>query len=541
MPKESKIDCIVVGYHDINFQTYATAQKKMSRFSGAYRDVKHNSFLMNGRRITSMDLLNQTLTKTTGRDPKLSVFEVPSLGVTYLTSFLRRRHFNVEMVSFFNFQKEKFAHLLAESPRAVAITTTYYVTHIPILDVVKFVREHSPQTKVIVGGPHIYDVYSNLDLRTQDHIFQTIGADIYVGDSQGEQTLADTLTTLRDGRFEDLGKVPNLIYTSDHQNFERTRREPENNDLDSNRVDWSIFNEEEARELFSFPVFLRTARSCPFSCSFCNFPAVAGAHSVTELEALESDFRYLHERGVKDLIFIDDTFNVPLPRFKNLLRMMIRNKFDFNWISFFRCSNADDVAFDLMHESGCQQVFLGIESGDQQILNNMNKFADVNKYKEGIRKLNERGIVTYASIISGFPGETKETFMNTLRFIEESRPTFFNIQLYYHDLRTPIAKEADTYQIHGAGYSWKHATMTWQEAADWADYGFKTIKNSVPTTLYGFSIWALPYLLAKNISLDQIKDFAAISREMLVQSFDDTPVRFNTHEQRLVSLFQNPS
>ena len=546
MSSKSKLDCVIVGYNDIDFQAYADSQKKMDKFSGAYRDIKHNSVRLNGRRMTYMELLNHGITKATGRDPRLNAFEVPSLAVTYLASFLRRRNFGVEMISFFNYEKERFADLLADSPAAVAITTTYYVDPLPVIEVVKFVREHSPETKIIVGGPHIfnisnqYNLLGQVDHRTQDFIFKSIGADIYVCDSQGEQTLAHLLGVLRDGRDGELSKVPNLVYVAEGGNLERTKRQVEETPLDDNVVDFSMLSEGE-RQVFSYPVFLRTARSCPFACAFCNFPAVAGPHTVSGTDVLERQFRYLHERGVKHLTFIDDTLNVPLPRFKELLRMMISNKFDFNWISFFRCSNTDDETFDLMAESGCKEVFLGIESGDQQLLNNMKKFADISKYKYGIRKLNEHGIVSYASFITGFPGETRDSVMRTVDFIEETRPSLYNIQMYYHDVRTPIHKQADEYGIHGAGYCWKHNTMRWEEAADWTDYQFAKIENSIPTTIYGFSIWVLPYLISKGISMDRIRQFLGIAREMLVQSFDDEDRDFGDQESRLESLLRDYS
>src|SRR5262249_16874448 len=145
--------------------------------------------------------------------------------------------------------------------------------------------------------------------------------------------------------------------------------------------------------------------------------------------------------------------------------MMARNKFGFNWFSFFRCSNADDEAFDLMAESGCKGVFLGIESGDQRILKNMNKFADVGRYRYSIRRLNERGIITFATIIVGFPGETTESVRNTTNFLQETSPMFYRLELYYHYTNVPIHKEAEKYGIRGTGYSWKHNTMDWIEAS----------------------------------------------------------------------------
>jgi radical SAM PhpK family P-methyltransferase len=529
-------DCIVIGYNDLDFDEFARAQKEMNEFSGAYCEAKYNSVLLDGRRITYMDLMNHAVTKATGTDPRLNVFEAPSLGACYLVSFLRKRGLNAELVNFFNKERDALADMLARGPNAVAITTTYYVDPAPVIDIVKFIRRHNEQTKIIVGGPFIYHLCLGQDDETQDYLLQSIGADIYIFDSQGERSLSQVCAVLRDPDRGDLSSVPNLIYTFDNEEFQRTPRKIEDNELDENAVDWSYFD----ADLFNRPIYLRTAISCPFACSFCAYPTVAGEHKLLSVEVVERQLRYIHSMGTKQVVFVDDTFNVPLPRFKQLLRMMIQNEFNFQWMSFFRCSNADDEAFDLMRQSGCVGVFLGIESGDQDILNNMNKFANTKKYKEGIRKLNERGIATFASIIAGFPGETQQSIMNTVQFLQEAAPTFFNIQLYYHDLETPIHKQAAKYNIRGAGYSWSHATMDWKEASSWVEYIYNNVHSSIPLTLYGFSIWSLPYLISKGITVEQVKQFGTIARELLLQSFNDVePADFTVYESRLISVFQN--
>ena len=114
--------------------------------------------------------------------------------------------------------------------------------------------------------------------------------------------------------------------------------------------------------------------------------------------------------------------------------MMIANNFKYKWFSYFRCSNADDEAFDLIKESGCKALFLGIESGNQSMLDNMNKHATVQEFKEGIRKLKEREIFTYASFVVGFPGENRETVQDTIRFIEETQPDGYEAEIYFHSL-----------------------------------------------------------------------------------------------------------
>ncbi|MBV7337413.1 PhpK family radical SAM P-methyltransferase [Chloroflexi bacterium TSY] len=497
MTTHDPIDCVIVGYNDIDFRQVTQNLKKVENLSGAYENLKMNSLIFGGQRVTYMNLLNQILETTTGINPGLHTAKAPSLGVLYLAHFLRKRHFNVDFINYFNGEQERFKELLAQSPNAVAITTTYYVENSPISNIVNFVRQQSPQTKIIVGGPHIYNLCGKAGTRTLDYIFSEIGADIYIYDSQGESTLAQVLDALRQPEEQELSNIPNLIYTLDQKQFHRTDRDLENNDMDENSVDWRRIDS----RFFAPTAPLRTARSCSFSCAFCNYPFLAGPLSLKSLDMIEAQLRMFQAAQVKNVTFIDDTFNVPLPRFKNICRLMIKNKFDFNWFSFFRCANADDEAFDLMQESGCKGVFLGIESGDQTILNNMNKFATIEKYKEGIRKLNERGIVTFVGLIAGFPGETSETIQNSMNFIRETKPTFYRVQLYYHDTNAPIHQKAEEFGVQADGYSWQHNTMDWREATRWIRKMYTTIQESSILPVYGFDFWSIPYLLGEGISI----------------------------------------
>ena len=533
MTANPPLDCIIVGYNDVDFRTFAASQQSMASRSGAYHEVKTNSVLLGNQRYTYMELINQAIARATGEDPGLNVFNAPLLAAVYLKSFLAKRGWHSEIVNFFTAERDKLERLLAEGPRAVAITTTFYVDHAPIVEIVELVRTRCPAATIIVGGPHIVNVVADLDVDTQDFVFAHIGADVYIIDSQGEGTLAAVLGELRRGPAADLRRVANLCYRETADVFRRTLRAPEENDLDENTIDWRLFAPQDVTPI----TYLRTARSCPFACSFCNYPTLAGTHVVTDVDHVEAQLRYLHEIGTRQVVFIDDTFNVPLPRFKNLLRMMIKNRFDFQWISFFRCSNADEAGFDLMAESGCMGVLLGIESGDAQILKYMNKAATPERYRWGIDQLKRRGIDTFVSLICGFPGETQASVMSSVAFVEETAPTFFNVQLYYHDTRAPISKQAAEFGIEGAGYNWRHRSMEWREAARWATYMFKTIHNAIPLTLYGFSLWGIAYLVSAGISLEQIKEFGRIAKPMLLRSLDDLPADFAEAEARLTTLF----
>jgi radical SAM PhpK family P-methyltransferase len=544
------IDCVLVGYNELPFSELVANSEATEDISGTFSYLKTNSILLGGARLTYTDLLNRVLERAHRGSRPLNVFELPNLAVCYLASFLRRRGFAVEIVNFVNHERDRLSALLDDRPRAVAITTTFYVEPSPIIDLVEFIKSIDPATTVIVGGPHIFSICRDYNLPMQDSILEMIGADVYVNDSQGESTLAMVLERLRAGR--DLGDVPNLIYRrqtsapapavssrlpmlndADRSTFARTASQPENNDLNTDAIDWSRIDP----RLFTPATQTRTARSCAYKCSFCTFPAMAGELTLTDLDVVEQELRYLQQAGVTYLTFIDDTFNVPAPRFKQLCRMLIKNRFEFRWISHFRPANADDECFRLMKEAGCLAVFLGIESGDQSVLNNMNKAAKVERYAYGIEQLHRHGIVSFASLIVGFPGETPQSVRNTIAFLQSAAPTFYQAALYFHYPATPIHQKRLEHGIQGTGYSWTHNTMTWQEAAAAVDFIYQTVDQSIVLPLYGFDFFGMPYFFTNGVSFDQFTQFLRIAQSMLVDSYPNTPVDFSARERQLVQLF----
>ena len=518
MKQDTTIDCVLIGYNDVSFSSLWNETKRFDAFcgnqGGKFRALMLESVEYQGERVSYGDLLNHYFGHKNGKQSDLCVSKLPNLATCYLYSYLKKRKFNVEFVNFFTKEKQRLASLLKGNTKSVAITTTFYVESSPIIEIVRFIRQHNPDTTIIVGGPHVYNLCSLYEdrLTLQDVVLQEIGADVYVNDSQGELTLSLILRELQQ-TAPDFRSIPNVLFHQDGS-LHRTVREPENNSLDENVIDWSYFD----RSFITPIVHMRTARSCAYKCAFCTFPHFAGPLNLTSLDLVERELSQLADAGVRHVIFTDDTFNVPLPRFKQLCQRMIDRQFNFDWFSFFRCSNTDEETFDLMQKSGCRAVLLGIESGDQTILNNMNKKVKIERYRYGIQKLKERGIITYASFIMGFPGETRETALNTLHFIEETAPMFYHIMPYFHYPTTPIAKQAKEYGIQGGGYSWKHHTMDYREACRLIEMVYRTITRSfiIPEQSFG-GFWILAYLLSNGISLDEIKQFLGYAQDLLVK------------------------
>ncbi|MFC2141212.1 radical SAM protein, partial [Acidobacteriota bacterium] len=268
-------------------------------------------------------------------------------------------------------------------------------------------------------------------------------------------------------------------------------------------VNWALFADRVEEH-----VGIRTSISCPFSCAFCGFPRHAGKYQTAAVDKIKAELDGLAQiKSITGVNFIDDTFNVPAKRFKEILRMMIKNKYQFQWNSHFRCQFADKEMVELMKESGCEGVFLGIESGNDEILKNMNKVASADKYFKGISLLKEYEILTFGSFIIGFPGETAETVRDTSRFIEKSGLDFYRAQPWYCDTITPIWEQKEEYRIKGSQFEWSHHTMSAQQACDLIDRAFLTIEKPLWVPQYNFEFEAIFHLLHRGITLEQVKRF----------------------------------
>lgn len=525
--------CVIVGYNELPFSNIMKEFEPLKDIMGNYRWGKTQSIDYQNKRITFTELLNHTIERVTSQQSRLHVAASPHLGCYYLASYLRKRSINTEIINFFNYDREKFKTLLQQSPGAVAITTTYYLSITPIIEIVNFIRSINSSVPIIVGGPRIVHICLDFPEKGQHSLLAQMGANIYINENQGELTLSRVCIELAKEN-PSMERIPNLLYTQDGQTFQRTHREIEDNNMNENSLDWSLFPTRELQPMAS----IRSARSCAFKCAFCRYPILGGPFNLMELDRVDNELNYLHSIGINHFMVIDDTFNVPGKRFKTFCQSLISSNYNFTWFCYFRCANVDRETVELAAKSGCKGVFLGIESGDQEVLNAMNKATTVAGYQKGIRLLKEYDIITHASIIIGHPGETEQTARNTIKFLMDTQPDYYAMQLYFHDPKAPIALKTDQYRIEGKHYAWKHMGMDWQEASDIIDEAIETITESDVLPVLSYNVESLVYLMAKGLSPHTIKFFTGIASEMLVKSLRNPNPDFSAQEQKLKNLLQ---
>lgn len=498
------IDCFIIGYNDFDFGSHVNSVRDMGARSGAYRDLNLAFVTYKNKPYRSMDLLNMFHSELDASVRPYSNVDFLWPVITYLYTFLTRRGFSVDYINLFQSEKARLIEgLTSGNIRTVAITTTLYVWMLPILEIVDLIRKYSNTVKIIIGGPYIHNQACALDKEALHRLLDALGADIYIISPEGEMTLARVLEALRTDSI--LTTIGNLAIRKGNS-MVQTDESVDNNSLAENIVDYSLFPADEYNGFLN----IRTSKSCPFACAFCAFPERAGAYSYLPVELVEKELDAIHKLGtVSTLSFIDDTFNVPKRRFKEIMRLMIRKNYGFRWNAYLRVDHADEECIEMMMKSGCEGVFLGVESGSNRILKAMNKTSRREDYLRVVPQLRSAGIICHANLIVGFPGETQDTIQRTMDLIETSKPDFYRAQLWYFDPITPVWRRREELGLKGAGFNWSHPSMNSDTAADWVEYLFKYIRNSIWLPQHGFEPWSLYYLQRRGMTLEQIRRFVS--------------------------------
>lgn len=167
---------------------------------------------------------------------------------------------------------------------------------------------------------------------------------------------------------------------------------------------------------FVVPRVLQATRGCPFSCSFCSVPDLNPGFRVRPIEDVVRDIGTTHfplPWQEKTVWFWDDNLLVKRRWAKDLLRELIG--MDKWWLTQASIDIVKDgELLDLMEQSGCIGIFLGIESLDEADLKSVGKRQNkAAEYEDAIARLHDRGICVMAGFISGFDHQKPETILAT--------------------------------------------------------------------------------------------------------------------------------
>jgi radical SAM superfamily enzyme YgiQ (UPF0313 family) len=126
--------------------------------------------------------------------------------------------------------------------------------------------------------------------------------------------------------------------------------------------------------------------------------------------------------GAEAFTFYDDTLTFDKNRLLTICNGMKNRKIGLPWDCQTRVDQVSKEILAEMKAAGCQQVFFGVESGCQQILDAVNKKTSIEQNEKAIRMAKQAGLFVTISLMIGYPGETRDTLKQTLDFVQRSKP-----------------------------------------------------------------------------------------------------------------------
>lgn len=338
----------------------------------------------------------------------------PPLGLSYIASYVESAGFKIKIIDM-NFEKNEDIEIDdGKNVYGIYTTTPLYIRGIKLAEKI---RKMDKDAIIIFGGPHP-------TILPEETIKD--GADIVVI-GEGEETFLDLLKTIKGNKK--LNNVPGIVFRDNGKVVKNSPRDFIEN-LDSLPFpDQSKFPIEKYFEIKGFrEISMITSRGCPMNCIFCQ-PTLRKLFGnkirYRSPKNIVDEIEYLVKNIKPDIIgFSDDTFCSNEKNVIDVCNMIIERNIDVLW----RCQTRVGLkkeTLKLMKRAGCFLLAFGVESGSQEILNNIRKGITPDQVIETFKLCKEVGILTHAYFMVGNIGETHRTIEESKKLMMKIKP--FNI------------------------------------------------------------------------------------------------------------------
>jgi anaerobic magnesium-protoporphyrin IX monomethyl ester cyclase len=338
------------------------------------------------------------------------------MGLACLAAFLEEKGHEVKVIDCLalDIDHEKLkSEISSFEPDIVGITSIAPLTRSALL-AAKTAKDALSDVTVVLGGPHA--TFMDEQVITEE------AAVDFVVRGEGELTLLELSENLHDSTK--LSNVEGITFRKNKQAI-RTPNRPFIQDLDSLPKPAYDHFELDRYRLFGKKLLpIITSRGCPFQCAFCVATRMFGkAYRMRSAENVLDELEWLkNEHGAEAFTFYDDTLTFDKRRLLAICDGMKSRKIGLPWDCQTRVDQVSQEILTQMKAAGCQQVFFGVESGCQQILDAVSKKTSIEQNQKAIKMAKQAGLFVTISLMIGYPGETRETLKQTLDFVKRAKP-----------------------------------------------------------------------------------------------------------------------
>ena len=360
----------------------------------------------------------------------------PPLGTLYAAAFLRQHSYAVSLFdSMFASCPDQVLEMLGlVKPRFFVLYDDgfNYLTKMCLTNM----REAAFRMIALAREAGCRVIVSSSDATDRSADYLEAGAEIIII-GEGELTLLELVNSMT-SHETDFSAIPGLAYLINGKMF-RTLTRPLIRDLDSlplpawDLVDMSSYRASWISHAGYFSLNMNTTRGCPFKCNWCAKPIYGNRYHSRSPRKVIEEIKWLQQSfGVEHIWFCDDIFGLKPGWIAEFAQIMSNQGIK---IPFKIQARADlmvrqrDVSG--LATAGCQDVWMGAESGSQKILDAMDKGITVEQIAESTQLLKKHGIRPNFFIQFGYLGETWEDIRLTIDMINRLKPHEIGISVSY--------------------------------------------------------------------------------------------------------------
>ena len=430
----------------------------------------------------------------------------PPLGLLSLAAVLEKASYNVQIIDAEADQLsiDEVVEMITQSAPYVcgmSATTPEYYNAQKIFEKVKI---KSPSITTVLGGAHA-------SVLAEEILIHDPSIDFIVR-KEGEITIVELMGAIK-SQTADFSRIAGLSFRKAKGEIVLNPDRGVIEDLDSipfpahHLVDYSKYLYPMGRMGMQPIATILTSRGCPNRCIFCYHMFKKGIRFRSSGNVLAEIQLLVNKYGIRQFLFADDTFTLNMERAGEILDGIINEKLN---ISFKCMSRADSLNVEIlkkMKRAGIERISIGVESGNQRILNLINKGTKLDQYRKVYAWMAKLGIETRGSFILGHPYETWETASDTIRFAK-----ILNLFHAAFNIATPYpGTELFTMAVHKQGLCL--VNDDWKDFRRWGQAGIRTEELSPQDLIF------LQKLAMKSF-FSQPKIIWYYCKQMVVHPFD---------------------
>src|ERR1051326_4674612 len=348
----------------------------------------------------------------------------PTLGILYISSYLKAKGFDVSVFDTTFTMKSGFARFIDEQKPSVVGIYSNLMTKLNVLEQIRYC--HAAGSTVIVGGP---------DVPEYDGEYLRHGADVAVI-GEGEATMAELLPAL-------IGKNPlrtvaGIVFREDDGTIVRTPGRSLIQDLDSipmpdrDAIDLQRYVDTWKTHHGSGSVSLICARGCPFTCTWCSRSVYGETHRRRSVNNVVDEIEHLMERYAPGMLwFADDVFTIQHKWFYQFYEEMKRRNLKIPFECISRADRLNEDILAKMSELGAFRIWYGSESGSQRILDAMKRRVSTEEIQSITKLAQKYGIQAGLFVMLGYPGEEISDIEATIDHLKKTGADTFLTTVAY--------------------------------------------------------------------------------------------------------------